>query len=312
MRGGLKKTRVVALLLGLALSYGVHAAAPVEEMGTDYQSSTDQSQAAGAPVSEVPVENLPVASAAAPSYALASPRVASPAVPFNQRVDDSPSTDLAGRLARLEKQVGNIAAMNFSQQLSYLQQQIAQLRGQLAVQGHDLALLNTQVRSFYSDLDARINQIKNLSAGEAVKNQSVRPTALLAPVALKLRDNASYQAAFTLLVNHQYPKAIQSFKQYLSDYPNGHYVADATYWLGELFAMTRQVPQAMQAFERVIQQYPTSSKVADAKLKIAMMHLAAGKVDQAKRELAQLKKQHPDSSAAQLASIHLQEMSEEK
>jgi len=45
-------------------------------------------------------------------------------------------------VARLESQMNNIVRMNLPQQVAELQQQLAQLRGQLQVQAHDLKLLN--------------------------------------------------------------------------------------------------------------------------------------------------------------------------
>jgi tol-pal system protein YbgF len=209
------------------------------------------------------------------------------------------------RIAKLEKQVNNIASMNFPQQITLLQQQIAQLRGQLEVQGHDLQLLNKQVRSFYQDLDNRINQMNNLNGGDSGK---VDNNVLKASTSIQLQDANAYQAAFSLLTKHQYNKAQKAFLNYINDYPNGNYVADAHYWLGEIYLTQKNYKKSESAFQTVLLKYPKSDKISDAKLKIAIIHANTGKVDQAKGELRDIQKKHPNSTAAQLANIHLQQL----
>src|SRR3990167_3486616 len=46
------------------------------------------------------------------------------------------------RMARVEQQVANLANMNVAQQVNDLQQQLAELRGQLQIQARDLQLLS--------------------------------------------------------------------------------------------------------------------------------------------------------------------------
>lgn len=224
------------------------------------------------------------------------------------------TTQLSGRpidqrVQRLEKQVTNMANMNLPQQITLLQQQVAQLRGQLEVQGHDLELANKQLRSFYQDLNTRINQMNNLNSGNS-SNSPPGAQALKTPTSVELQDANAYQVAFNQLVNHQLDKAKQSFDGYLNQYPNGKYVADAHYWLGELYLTGKAYKNANAEFETVLNKYPTSSKVSDAKLKIAIIHASLGKVEQAKNELQLIKKTHPDSTAAQLANIRLQQLNE--
>ena len=66
----------------------------------------------------------------------------------------------AQRLTRLEQQQNNLANMNLPQQIAHLQQELAQLRGEIQVQQHDLKMLSNQQRSFYQDLDQRLAKLK--------------------------------------------------------------------------------------------------------------------------------------------------------
>ncbi len=300
------------------------ADAPVVDASTSYQNKVEAAVVNAAPTLDQSVdaighaqnasENVMVhavsASKPIPSATILSQSATSAAkVPLPANLASMP-TPL--RVRRLEQQVNNIANMNLPSQITQLQQQIAQLRGQLEVQGHDLQLINKQLRNFYKDLDNRISQLSNLNAANnntaGVSNTKIDNNVMKAPTSVQLQDANAYQLAFSMLTNHQFDKAKQSFSAYLNQYPNGKYVADAHYWLGEIYLTKKDYKNANTEFQTVISKYSSSSKVSDAKLKIAIIHANTGKIDQAKTELNSIKKSHPDSTAAQLANIRLQQI----
>lgn len=225
---------------------------------------------------------------------------------------DASQLPMTQRVTRLEQQLTNIVNMNLPQQITLLQQQIAQMRGQLEVQGHDLQLLNKQLRSFYQDLNNRINQSNNLNSSNNSSSVNSNPkpntNVLSGSNSVQLQDANAYQLAFSQLTKRQYSKAQQLFATYMSDYPNGQYVADAHYWLGEIYLAEKNYQKAKTEFDTVISQYPKSAKISDAKLKIAIIHAHLGKIDQAKTELQKIKRNHPNTTAAQLANIRLQQI----
>lgn len=228
-------------------------------------------------------------------------------------VVDTSSLPIDQRVSRLESQVNNMVRMNLPQQVAELQQQLAQLRGQLQVQAHDLKLLNQQQRTFYQDLDGRIKQLSNMNSNgsdSSSDTSSKLNTNVLnsSQASLQLKESDAFQAAINYLTKKQYDKAINAFQGYLSDYPNGHYVANAHYWLGDIYYMQQKNKQAEREFTILIGQFAKSAKVPDAKLKLAIIHANDGKISQAREELEAIKKQHPDSTAAQLANIRLQQL----
>lgn len=261
------------------------------------------------------VQNQPVQSSSRIIGAPVTTNEPSPTV----TVPEESALTVSQRLGRLQQQVNNLTNMNLPQQIAELQQQLAQLRGQLQVQSHDLKLLNDQQRSFYQDLDQRINQLKNLSSGSSNTSgnsksgtaKSTTSTGSPASNNINMKDSSAYQAAFILLTKKQYDKSQAAFQGYLNDYPNGKYVSNAHYWLGEIFLAQKNNKQAEKQFHTVITSFKNSPKVPDAKLKLAIIHAGEGKIKQARQELMRLKKQHPGSTAAQLASIRLQQLNEQ-
>lgn len=217
------------------------------------------------------------------------------------------------RLARLEQQINNITNMNLPQQIADLQQELAQIRGQLQVQKHNLQLINNQQRSFYQDLDRRITELKNLNSGRDTSNNNLSSTKSSGNFVsgngnVQLQDSNTYQTGLDLLTKKRYEQAETAFQNYLNNDPNGNYVANAHYWLGEIYLQQRNTHKAATEFQVIRDKFLKSEKILDAKLKLAIIHAEIGKTSEAKRELMEIKKQHPESTAAQLANIRLQQL----
>lgn len=228
----------------------------------------------------------------------------------------STATDSTGnkRLARLEQQINNIANMNLPQQLIDLQQELARISGQLQVQEHNLQLLNNQQCSFYQDLNQKITKLKNLN-GVSTPNdnisfkQSSWHNSIPGNEKIQLlQDSNTYQAGLDLLTKKKYEKSEAAFQNYLDDYPNGNYVANAHYWLGEIYLQQKNTHKAAIEFQVVRDKFLKSEKILDAKLKLAIIHMKMGKTAEAKRELMEIKKCHPESTVARLASVCLQQL----
>lgn len=221
-----------------------------------------------------------------------------------------PLTDTQ-RMARLEQQIKNLTNINLPQQIIDLQQQLAQVRGQLQEQQHDLQLVNKQLRTFYNNLNERIIQLKNLNSDTLNDNSSSQKTtgnSFSNNGNIQLQDSTAYQIAINFLNKNQYDKSLAAFQNYLNNYPNGNYVANAHYWLGEIYLEQNNRKKAVLEFQIIKNKFPQSEKVLDAQLKLAMIHAENGQVIRAKQELMEIKKQHPNSTVAQLASICLQQL----
>ena len=81
-------------------------------------------------------------------------------------------------------------------------------------------------------------------------------------------DTANYQAAFALLKDSQYDRAIAAFQNFLTAFPDSPLADNAQYWLGEAYYVNKSFPDALAAFQRVADKYPQSRKLPDALLKV--------------------------------------------
>ena len=223
--------------------------------------------------------------------------------------DASPavSGSLEQRVTRLEQQMKNLTRMNLPQQIDNLQTQLQQLNGQLQVQEHDIKLLGIQQRSFYQDLDQRIKQ---LSSGNGVNGSASAPVLHdMKVTSVALRESNAYKAGFDLLLKQKYEKAKTQLLKYVDTYPNGQFVVNAHYWLGEIYLIQHNYDSAKTQFNTVIVTAPKSARVPDARFKIATIHLQQGDSKSALLEFKMIKKKYPNSTAAQLATIQIKQLS---
>lgn len=198
-------------------------------------------------------------------------------------------------------------ADDLSAKVTELQDEIQTLRGKLEVQEHDLKNLREQQKAFYKDLDDRMRnqgartEISLFGKSKDEANDSAKP----ATQQTATNDVEAYKAAFGLLKEKQYQKAISSMEAFIKDYPDSQYQANAHYWLGELYLSQGQQDQAIEQFNLVVNTYPKSNKVAGAHLKLGFAYYDKGQWQDAKRELQTVQTQYPDTALAKIATARL-------
>jgi tol-pal system protein YbgF len=230
--------------------------------------------------------------------------------------------DLDTRLARIERVMANKSLLDVSNQLEALSSDVRAMHNDVDQLSNSLESSRKQQRDMYADLDQRL---KNLEArgSAAAAAASAAPaagaaTAAGAPAAAaggatdSGEDKSSYQAAFNLLKDGQYDRAIVAFQKFLATYPDSSLADNAQYWLGEAYYVNRAYPDAEAAFQRVVDKYPQSRKLGDALLKIGFCRYETKQWQSAREVLGQVVARFTDTPAARLAQQRLDKMSAEK
>jgi tol-pal system protein YbgF len=169
----------------------------------------------------------------------------------------------------------------------------------------------------YADLDQRLKNLE--SRGGAASPANAAPAAggpvaaAAAPSAADSgEDKNAYQAAFNLLKDGQYDRAIGAFQKFLLSYPDSSLADNAQYWMGEAYYVNKAFPDAEAAFQRVVDKYPQSRKLGDALLKIGFCRYELKQWQSAREVLGQVVARFTDTPAARLAQQRLDKMSAEK
>jgi len=124
-----------------------------------------------------------------------------------------------------------------------------------------------------------------------------------------LTEQQQYQLALdSLLQDEQYQRAVTEFDQYLGLYPNGRFVTNAYYWMGQAYVNLAMMEEARVAFETIVTQYPDGRKVDDAMYSLGTVYDKLGNIERAQQLLRQVQSRFPNTSAANLADIYLRSM----
>ena len=233
---------------------------------------------------------------------------------------DRSNAETRERLNRLEESVRNIGVVELLRQIEALNAEVARLRGQLEVLGHQNEQVQKRQRDFYLDLDSRLKRLEAPVAPAVGSPPAVpsaaSPAAAALPVtaavaaatpapAAPTTDTAAYQAAYDLYQKKDFPAAIESFRAFLKAHPSSVLAANAGYWLGISLAAQKDFKGAMVAQREVVAKHPKSPKAPDALLAIASMQAELGDAGSARDTLEDVIAKYPGTEAAAKARTRL-------
>ncbi len=246
---------------------------------------------------------------------------------LSANVPAASDTKLEARIQQLERKLDSRGLVNMHGQVTALQREVQQLRGEIEVQTHTLDSLKKRQRDLYLDIDRRLHRLETGGVGSpsALPGGAATPgaagTGSAAATAGKTRAAAStlspadqrkaYDQAFELLKEGRYKDASASFQSFLKAYPGSSYADNAQYWLGEAHYVTRQFKLALSEFDKVLTQHPDSTKSADARLKMGYIYYEQKNWAKAREMLDQVVKKSPGTTSAKLAQDRLNLLQQE-
>ena len=189
-------------------------------------------------------------------------------------------------------------------QLQILQQEVRELRGKVEEQEYQLRQLKDQSLQRYMDIDRRLSQ--GAAAAPAAGSASApAPSTPAAPARELPGERDAYRAAYGLVPEQQFSQALDAFKQFIVEYPDGRFAANAHYWLGELYLVVSPPDDeaARREFSLLLEQYPDNAKIPDALYKLGRIYFERGDSQRARQYLDRVVNEYADSgsSAVKLA-----------
>jgi tol-pal system protein YbgF len=219
--------------------------------------------------------------------------------------------ELEQRLHHLERIVQGQGLAELLLQVEQLQGEVRRLQGETEELRHGITRLRDQQRELYLDLDRQLQQLSQekarLSPPSPVGDGVDMP---VESITAKATDSGeeTYQAALGLLKEGRYRDAVSAFRQFLQQYPDSRYRANAQYWQGEALYVLRDFKAAATAFQTLAKEYPESPKVPDAMLKQGLAYYELEQWEQAKVQLQEVVTRFPASTVSRLAEEHLEKM----
>jgi len=216
------------------------------------------------------------------------------------------NAQLSERLGHIDDTLKGLAASNpaleLSQQLERLRQEVTQLRGQLEVSANEVQMASKRQRDMYVDLDTRMRRL------EVPAPAAAAPAAAGAAVSASEATDAearAYEAAQGQRKIGNYQGAIAGFRNFLSQYPKSTLSHRAQYWIGDSYYNLRDFKNAIASQQRLISAFPDSASVPDALLNIASSQIELGEAAAARKSMDGLIARYPASEAAEKARRRL-------
>lgn len=250
---------------------------------------------------------------------------------------------LESRIDRLEQVVENQISLQRVNDLESIKQDISELRGMLEECQHNLTLLQQrQEQMFNAPVTGTKSavSVKPKAVTVHTANNPSTPAVVARPAATAASsssvstavktsanttvnsnagtDQAAYDAAYSLLDQKRYQEAQIALQDFIWQYPNSNYVANAHYWLGEIYLLAwydnktdqLQLEQAINSFSTVVAKYPDHNKAVDCLLKLGLTEIERENWQAAKEYLTSVKTKYPDSSRAKIADARLATLQE--
>ena len=201
-------------------------------------------------------------------------------------------TRIEERLTQLET-AGRNRALDLTQLLDALKQDIAQLRGQIEVLANRADTAERRQKELYTDLDNRLRKIEQTQ--EKI-SQTEREAAA---------EKQTYEAALNQFKLGNYQLAIAGFQGFMNAFSSSALVPSAQYWIGNAHYAMRDYKAAIAAQQKLLSSWPDNPKAADAMLNIASSQSEMGDSKGARDTLSALLKKYPTSPAAEQAKQRL-------
>ncbi|MES2719434.1 MAG: tetratricopeptide repeat protein [Pseudomonadota bacterium] len=248
------------------------------------------------------------------------------AAPVARPVAVAPAPATIAAPVRIAAPVAN-PAWDMFQQIEEMRMTVARLQGTVEEQQQLIERLQSDLRTRYTDLDQRLEQLAKpavVSEPAPVLPVATAPAAdvtaapasnTVIPAKVKAdlspeeieRQKAAYLAAYQTFRRDGAAPAITAMTSFLDTYPDSVFSPNAYYWLGEFqLALTpANYAKAEASFQRVLRDYSASPKVASAYYKLGSIADLQGNRKEARDWMSKLIAQYSSSPEARLAQSFL-------
>ena len=208
------------------------------------------------------------------------------------------------------------------ERMESLQKEIAVLRDKNERLRHEFDQFKIQTEKRLSQSQPTDNSAPNMS--------STTDTAIVEPPQSEDTDNFpsqinqedlslpddneyfAYRNAMVALQDADYESLRRKLSQFLRQYPNGKYAANAKYWIAETYYIEENYERAQHYYNRIITEHTDRPKYEDALLKIAYIREARQEWEGARTILQKLATSAKQEKLRKIAQSHLERLDKER
>ena len=200
------------------------------------------------------------------------------------------------------------------EKINTLKNEIELLTSSLEANTLSLSRLEEANQIRYVDLDKRIHLLETKllfeeELPEEEINQSINPLSGLVDEEIDSGEFELWSNSMKLLDNSRYSEAAENLRLLILSYPEGSYVGDAYFWLGEIYLVQEMFEDSLEILESFIAKFDDHPRVPDALYKLALILLSLEKKEEALLYFQDVISNYPNSGASLLAEQDLIKLS---
>ena len=199
------------------------------------------------------------------------------------------------------------------EKIENLEIELARLANQIDSNTFEVQKLDESNQARYVDLDKRIHELEAiiLLSNEEVEEETNEELKLENPLA-ELIEKDGEEEEFTLwsntlklIDNSRYSEAAENLRFLILSYPNGAYLVDSYFWLGEIYFLQEMNEDAYETYFSLINNFPDHERVSSSLYKLGLISIKLEKNEEAIAFFERVILNYPNSGSSVLSEQEL-------
>lgn len=223
-------------------------------------------------------------------------------------------TDLTRTQQSLDKRVQSLEALingkgllDMQNQLEQIRQDVAQLKGDLEVVTHQLEDMRTKQNAAYTDLDTRMRKLEGLAQSVTSGQMPLSANGGVgdAKVDASQQELSAFAEAESLNQAGKYKEAFNAYDAFLKTYSGSKLAPDALYGMGYVQFALKSYKSSAATQQKFLESYASHPLAPNAMLNLANSQIQLGQIPAAKKTLKELIAAYPSAEVTPSAQKRL-------
>lgn len=226
-------------------------------------------------------------------------------------------TDLTRTQQSLDKRVQSLEALingkgllDMQNQLEQIRQDVAQLKGDLEVVTHQLEDMRTKQNATFTDLDTRVRKLEGLaqsvtSGQMPMSANGANSNGGDAKVDASQQELSAFAEAESLNQAGKYKEAFNAYDTFLKTYSGSKLAPDALYGMGYVQFALKSYKSSAATQQKFLESYASHPLAPNAMLNLANSQIQLGQIPAAKKTLKELIAAYPSAEVTPSAQKRL-------
>ena len=213
------------------------------------------------------------------------------------------------RVQSLEALINGKGLLDMQNQLEQIRQDVAQLKGDLEVVTHQLEDMRTKQSASYTDLDTRVRKLETLAQSVTSGQMPVSPAngsgSGDAKPDVSQQESSAFAEAESLNQAGKYKEAFNAYDAFLKNHAASKLAPDALYGMGYTQFALKSYKSSAATQQKFLDSYATHALAPNAMLNLANSQIQLGQIPAAKKTLKDLIAAYPSAEVTPSAQKRL-------